>query len=331
MRNVRGGSACERPLPSIPHSAFPTPHSIYGTRMLPDPLLPSLEAVTSAKPAPTARTITVWPNAPSIRATEESLTVHDTVRPERTFPLASRRVAKKLALSPAATVSADGVTSTVATESPGGGGGGNESTTSSAVPLFPWLLAVTVVLPRRRARRMTDCPNSPSMRATVGSATLHLTLASLAGFPAASRRSAKNPALSPTTTMADSGETVSDATGPGLRPGIESPEESTAAASPSGRPAPSCSLQAATASAVAASAAVRTPFMRFLRECVQTGYPGLLVPRHISRATSSPSLAVRPSIYTPHSALHIPHCYDRPSHRVVAVGRRADRGPARAA
>src|SRR2546426_11161885 len=48
-------------------------------------------------------------------------------------------------------------------------------------------------------------------------------------------------------------------------------------------------------------------------------------------APSSPPLAVRPSIYTPHSALHIPHCYDRPSHRVVAVGRRADRGPARAA
>src|SRR5438034_3016285 len=302
----------------------------YWTRMLPDPLFPSLVAMTSADPVPTARITAVWPNAPSIRATEESLTVHDTARPERTFPLASRRVAKKLALSPAATVSADGVTSTVATESPGGGGGGRESTTSSAAPLFPWLLAVTVVLPRRRARRMTDCPNSPSMRATVGSATLHLTLA-LAGFPAASRRSAKNPALSPRATVADSGEIVTDATGPGLRPGIESPEESTAAASPSGRPAPSCSLQAATASAVAASAAVRTPFMRFLRECVQTGYPGLLVPRHISRATSSPSLAVRPSIYTPHSALHIPHCYDRPSHRVVAVGRRADRGPARAA
>src|SRR2546422_4485648 len=266
MRNVRGGSVCERPLPSIPHSAFHTPHSIYGTRMLPDPLFPSLEAVTSANPAPTARTITVWPNAPSIRATEESLTVHDTARPERTFPLASRRVAKKLALSPAATVSADGVTSTVATESPGGGGGGNESTTSSAVPLFPWLLAVTVVLPRRRARRMTDCPNSPSMRATVGSATLHLTLASLAGIPAASRRSAKNPALSPTATVADSGKTVTDATGPGLRPGIESPDESTAAASPSGRLGPSRSEQAATASAVAASATVKTPFMRFLRE-----------------------------------------------------------------
>src|SRR3989449_904977 len=158
----------------------------YGTKMLPDPLFPSLVAVTSADPVPTARITAVWPNAPSIRATEESFTVHDTARPERMFPLASRRSAKK-------------------------------------------------------------------------------------------------PALSPTATVADSGETVTDATGPGLGPGIESPEESTAATSPSGRPAPSCSLQAATASAVAASAAVRTPFMRFLRECVQTGYPGLLVPRHISR------------------------------------------------
>src|SRR6266571_5124187 len=206
----------------------------YGTKMLPDPLFPSLDAVTSANPAPTARTSTVWPKAPSIRATEESLTVHDTARPERMFPLASRR-------------------------------------------------------------------------------------------------SAKNPALSPTTTVADSGETVTDATGPGLRPGIESPEESTAAKSPSGRPAPSCSLQAATASAVAASAAVRTPFMRFLRECCPDWIPRVAGAASHQSATSSPSLAVRPSIYTPHSALHIPHCYDRPSHRVVAVGRRANRGPARAA
>ena len=90
---------------SIPHSAFRTPHSTYGTKILPDPLFPSLEAVTSANPAATARITTVWPKAPSMRATEESLTVHDTVRPERMFPFASRRVAKKLALSPAATVS----------------------------------------------------------------------------------------------------------------------------------------------------------------------------------------------------------------------------------
>src|SRR3989449_11516577 len=142
MRNVRGGSVCERPLPPIPPPPFHTPHSIYGTRMLPDPLFPPLEAVTSANPAPTARTITVWPNAPSIRATEESLTVHDTVRPERTFPLASRRDAKKLALPPAATVSADGVTSTGATESPGGGGGGNESPTGCRQTLSHCLVAV---------------------------------------------------------------------------------------------------------------------------------------------------------------------------------------------
>src|SRR5690242_20301188 len=213
--------------------------------MLPDPFLPSLNAVTRENPAPTARITTVWPKAPSLRATEESLTVHDTARPERMFPLASRRIAKKLALSPAATVSADGVTSTVATESPGGGGGGSESTTSSPVPFFPWLLAVTVVLPRRRARRMTDCPNAPSMRATVGPATLHFTLASLAGIPAASRRSAKKPALSPTATDADSGETVTGATGPGFRPGVESVEESLAVTSPSGRLAPSRSLHAA--------------------------------------------------------------------------------------
>src|SRR5436189_2841 len=182
----------------------------YGTKMLPDPLFPSLVAVTSADPVPTARITAVWPNAPSIRATEESFTVHDTARPERMFPLASRRVAKKPALSPAATV-------------------------------------------------------------------------------------------------ADSGETVTDATGPGLGPGIESPEESTAATSPSGRPAPSCSLQAATASAVAASAAVRTPFMRFLRECVQTGYPGSLVPRHISRRpVHRHSRSDLPfTLRTPHSTFRI--------------------------
>src|ERR1041385_8912784 len=93
---------------------------------------------------------------------------------------------------------------------------------------------------------MTDWPNSPSMRATDGSATLHLTLASLAGLPLASRRSAKKPALSPTPTVTDSGLTVTDTTGPGLGGGIESPLESAAAASPRGRPTPSCSLHAAT-------------------------------------------------------------------------------------
>src|SRR5205809_256676 len=206
----------------------------YGTKMLPDPLFPSLVAVTSADPVPTARITAVWPNAPSIRATEESFTVHDTARPERMFPLASRRAAKKLALSPTATV-------------------------------------------------------------------------------------------------ADSGETVTDATGPGLGPGIESPEESTAATSPSGRPAPSCSLQAATASAVAASAAVRTPFMRFLRECVQTGYPALLVPGHIGpppvHGHSRSDLPF--TLRIPHSTFRT--VYARSSDRLVSFRGRPHRRPACAA
>jgi hypothetical protein len=208
--------------------------------------------VTTADPGRTARRRTVWPKAPSIRATEESLTVHDTDRPERTFPEESRSVAEKATVSPRATVSAGGVTETVATGPPGGGGG-SESTMSRAVPLFPWVLAVTVVLPRRNARRMSDCPNSPSMRATLGSATLHFTLASRAGFPAASRRSAKNPTLSPTATVADSGETVTDATGPGRRPGIESVDESPDAprVGISQRLGPSWSLHAAAMTAAA--------------------------------------------------------------------------------
>jgi hypothetical protein len=60
--------------------------------MLPDPLLPSLNAVTRENPAPTARITTVCPKAPSMRATEESLTVHDTARPERMFPRFHQRI-----------------------------------------------------------------------------------------------------------------------------------------------------------------------------------------------------------------------------------------------
>src|SRR5437879_5190076 len=145
-------------------TAFRTPHSTYGTEMLPDPLLPSLNAVTRENPAPMARITTVWPKAPSMRATEESLTVHDTDRPERMLPLASRRSAKK-------------------------------------------------------------------------------------------------PALSPTATVADSGETVTDATGPGFRSGIESVEESFAVTSPSGRFAPSRSLHAAITTPPATSSAERMRFM----------------------------------------------------------------------
>src|SRR5437764_14490354 len=97
-----------------------------------------------------------------------------------------------------------------------------------------------------------DWPNSPSMRATVGSATLHFTCASLMRFPWASRSVAKKPALSWTATVSPGGVTVTDATGPGLPGGVESTDESPASAEDSGRFGPVSSLQAAAVIAAAA-------------------------------------------------------------------------------
>src|ERR1051326_1355105 len=141
-----------------------------------------------------------------------------------------------------------------------GGGGGTESvTTSWAEPRFPWLRAVISVTPLRRARTMSDCPNCPSMLATLGSATLHFTCPSLMKLPWASCRVAKKPALSPTATVSDGGVTVTDATGPGLPPGVESADES-AVAPRFGirrRLGPSWSLHAAAAIAAAATPQAR--------------------------------------------------------------------------
>src|SRR2546423_11222347 len=99
---------------------------------------------------------------------------------------------------------------------------------------------------------MTDWPNSPSMRATVGSATLHFTCASLMRFPWASRSVAKKPALSRTATVSPDGATVTDATGPGLPGGVESTDESPASVRDRGRFGPVSSLQAAAVIAAAA-------------------------------------------------------------------------------
>src|ERR1051325_8083507 len=80
-----------------------------------------------------------------------------------------------------------------------------------------------------QGRKMSDCPNCASILATLGSATLHFTCPSLMKFPWASCRVAKKPALSPTATVSDDGVTVTDATGPGLPPGVESADESAVA------------------------------------------------------------------------------------------------------
>ena len=81
--------------PPVPRSAFRLPRSHYRTIKLPDPLLPSLVAVTSDEPDRSARTTTDWPDATSIRAIVESLTLQNTARPDRGLPWASRSVAKK--------------------------------------------------------------------------------------------------------------------------------------------------------------------------------------------------------------------------------------------
>src|SRR5207248_961387 len=139
----REGRSAIRPFIDTPHPALRTRN--YRTNKLPDPLFPSLAAVTSDDRDRSARITTDSPATASTRATVESLTDQATGRPERMFPRASRNVAKNLAVSPAATtavsprttVSAAGVTVTLATESAGGGGGSDSTTTSSAEPRLP--------------------------------------------------------------------------------------------------------------------------------------------------------------------------------------------------
>src|SRR5204863_123369 len=123
MRNAECGMSGEGQRVSDLSLQFPIPYSAlrirnYRTNKLPDPLLRSLVAVTSEEPERSARTTTDWPDATWIRATVESLTV------------------QKIALSPRTTVSAAGVTVTLATESVGGGGS-DSTTTSSAEPRLP--------------------------------------------------------------------------------------------------------------------------------------------------------------------------------------------------
>src|SRR5207247_225521 len=71
-----------------------------------EPLFPSLVAVTVGVPGSRARSCALWPAVPSMRAMLESLMLHVTDERLSGFPWASRGVAMKLVLSPAATVSA---------------------------------------------------------------------------------------------------------------------------------------------------------------------------------------------------------------------------------
>src|SRR2546429_4915064 len=139
-----------------------------------------------------------------------------------------------------------------------------------------------------------DWPNSPSMRATVVSATLHFTCESLMTFPGASRRVAKTPALSRTATGSPDGGTVTDATGPGLLGGVESTDESPASVGDRRRFGPDSSLQAAAVIATAAMKAASffhiVPPVRSERRLKRIPTD----PRHTSHLTSGHSLHPTP-------------------------------------
>src|ERR1041384_3923623 len=94
MRNAECGMSGESHCVSDLSLQFRIPHSTYGTKMFPDPLLPSLVAVTRVDPAARARITADSPDAASTRATVESPTDQVTTRPDRMFPWASRSVAK---------------------------------------------------------------------------------------------------------------------------------------------------------------------------------------------------------------------------------------------
>src|SRR5437764_177130 len=119
----REGRSAIRPFIDTPHPALRIRN--YRTNRLPDPLFPSLAAVTSDDPDRSARITTDSPATASTRATVESLTDQATGRPERMFPPASRSVAKQPAVSPAAAEARSGVSETVAT-GPVGRAGGEE-------------------------------------------------------------------------------------------------------------------------------------------------------------------------------------------------------------
>jgi hypothetical protein len=141
------------------------------------PLFPSLVAVMVADPAATAVT---KPLEDTVAM--DALDVDQVIlRPVRTLPPPSRRVAWSCAVLPTSTVAVVGDTMTVATGS--GGGGGGAVTVTDAVPVFPSLLAVIVAEP-------AETPVTRPLEATVAIDAFeldHVTVRSDSTVPLASR------------------------------------------------------------------------------------------------------------------------------------------------
>jgi hypothetical protein len=163
--------------------------------LLPD--FPSLVAVIVAVPvlSPVAT-----PDADTV-ATVMSLDAHVTTRPVRTFPLASLVVAVKVAVEVLATLAVDGATATVAT--------GTGVTVTTALPDFPSLVAVTVVVP---ATKPVTTPAELTL-ATSGLLDVHDTTRFVTTVPLTSVTVAVSGVVEPTTTLAVAGCTTTVATG----------------------------------------------------------------------------------------------------------------------
>src|SRR5450759_1986308 len=111
------------------------------------PFCPSLEAMMYAEPALTA--VTTPPVV--TEATPAFELDHETVRPVRSFPLASRRLAVALAVCPTTTEGALSDTETVAT-----GAGGGAITIKVLSPRTPSLVALITAVPGDAAEIMPE-------------------------------------------------------------------------------------------------------------------------------------------------------------------------------
>jgi len=196
------------------------------------PLLPSHAAVMIAVPTATAATSPV----PFTVATPPLSLVHVTVRPVKTFPLASFGVAVSCTVCPTIIIGVAGLTVTDAT--------GTVLTVIADVPVCPSLVAVMVTEP-------AATPVTSPLPLTVASAALlvaQLITRPVNGLPFASLGVAVSCAVCPTWTLADAGVNVTDATG--RRPRLCTREE------PDNF---SCELVAVTRKSPAAVSAVNMP------------------------------------------------------------------------
>src|SRR6266576_894180 len=161
------------------------------------PLWPSLVAVIVAEPA----TLVVTSPLLLTVATVVLFEAHVTVRPVKTLPFASLRVAVSCTVWPAGTLAEGGVTVTEATGAP--------ATVMLAVPLWPSLVAVMVTDP---AVTPVTSP-LPLTVAIVLSLDCQLMARPVNGLPFASRGVAVSCTVCPCSTLTEAGVTVTAATG----------------------------------------------------------------------------------------------------------------------